>query len=217
MIERAKEYMEKMNIRDTQYVMVRHYDGTNPHLHVIYNRVDNQGNTISDNNSYGRNIKACKEITLKHAYYLGKGKEQVSRQALKGKEKLRYELYDAIKSAVKQSLDWKGLENTLQTKGIKIDYKWRSGTDEVQGVSFEKDGFKMKGSAVDRSFSYINLSAQLYFNQQREQPHFKHFLENRPSVHHQHQQVFSADYQHDSQPAFSIGKKLTGNFTKPGI
>jgi len=51
-----------MNIRNTQYVMVRHYDGNNPHLHVIYNRVDNNGNTISDNNSYGGNIKACKKL-----------------------------------------------------------------------------------------------------------------------------------------------------------
>lgn len=206
MVERAKEYMEKMNIRNTQYVMVRHNDGNNPHLHVIYNRVDNKGNTISDNNSYGRNIKACKEITLKYGYHLGKGKEQVNRQALKGMEKLRYELYDAIKSAVKQSLNWKGLESILQTRGIQIDYKLRSGTNEVQGISFEKDGFKIKGSAVDRAFSYSNLNAWLHFNQQREQSHFTHFSENRPSI--QHQQAFITDYQYDSHSAFSGGKNL---------
>jgi len=142
MVERAIEYMEKMNIRNTQFVIVRHNDKEHPHAHIIYNRVDNNGNTISDNNSYGRNIKACKEITSKYSYHLGKGKEQVNRQALAGKEKLRYELYDAIKSAVKESSNWKSLKSSLKTKGVHIDYKLRSGTNEVQGVSFEKDGFK---------------------------------------------------------------------------
>lgn len=207
MVERAKEYMEKMNIRNTQYVMIRHHDGKNPHMHIIYNRVDNKGNTISDNNSYGRNIKACKEITLKHSYHLGKGKEQVNRQALTGKEKSRCELYDAIKSAVKQSVNWKGLENNLQAKGIKIEYKMRSGTNEVQGISFEKDGFKMKGSAIDRSFSYGNIDTQLHFNQQKEQRQTA-FTENRPSFADQIREVLKPDYYHDSQPLFGGGKNL---------
>ncbi|AMP97886.1 Relaxase [Pedobacter cryoconitis] len=207
MVERAKEYMEKMNIRNTQYVMVRHHDGKNPHMHIIYNRVDNKGNTISDNNSYGQNIKACKEITLKHGYHLGKGKEQVNRHALTGKEKSRYELFDAIKSALKQSVSWKGLESNLQAKGIQIDFKMRSGTNEVQGISFEKDGFKMKGSAIDRTFSYCNLNAQLNFNQQREQQRIA-CIENSPSVAHQIREVLRTNYQHDSQPVFSGGKNL---------
>lgn len=207
MVERAKEYMEKMNIRNTQYVMVRHHDGNNPHMHIIYNRVDNKGNTISDNNSYGRNIKACKEITLKHGYHLGKGKEQVNRQALNGKEKSRYEMYDAIKAAVKQSVNWKGLENNLQAKGVQMEYKMRSGTNEVQGISFEKDGFKMKGSAVDRSFSYGNLNAQLNFNQQKEQQQTA-FTESKPTFGDQIREVLKPDHHHQSQPLFSGGQSL---------
>lgn len=207
MIERAKEYMEKMNIRNTQYVIVRHHDVNNPHMHIIYNRVDNKGETIPDNNSYGRNIKACKEITLKHGYHLGKGKEQVNRQALNGKEKSRYEMYDVIKAAVKQSVSWKGLENNLQAKGIQIEYKMGSGTNEVQGISFEKDGFKMKGSAIDRSFSYGNINSQLHFNQQRELQQTA-LPESRPSLADQIKEVLRPDYHHDSQPAFSEGKSL---------
>lgn len=207
MVERAKEYMEKMNIRNTQYVMVRHHDGKNPHMHIIYNRVDNKANTISDNNSYGRNIKACKEITLKHGYHLGKGKKLVNRQALNGKEKLRYELFDAIKSAVKQSVNWKVLEHNLQAKGIQMEYKMRSGTNEVQGISFEKDAFKMKGSAVDRSFSYSNLNAQLNSNQQKEQQ-LSSITESNLSFADQIREVLKPDYEHKSQPALSGGTNL---------
>jgi len=152
-------------------VVVRHSDREHPHLHVIYNRVDNYGKTITDKNNFAKNVKACKEITLKYGYHLGKGKEQVNRQALRGKEKIRYELYDAIKAAVKQSVNWKELEAKLRKQGIGIAYKFRSGTKEVQGISFEKDGLKMKGSAIDRSLSFAGLNAQLNRNQQVQQYH----------------------------------------------
>jgi len=166
MLEHAKEYMQKMGIRNTQYVVVRHHDKLHPHLHVVYNRVDNKGATITDKNNYARNIKACKELTLKYGYHWGKGKEQVNRQALNGKEKVRYELYDAIKAVMKISTNWKELESKLAVQGIGIAYKFKSGTKEVQGISFEKGGLKMKGSAIDRSLSFSRMDAQMNRNQQ---------------------------------------------------
>jgi hypothetical protein len=165
MVERAKEYMEKVGIRNTQYVIVRHSDRDHPHLHLVYNRVDNNGKTITDKNNFAKNVKACKEITLKYGYHLGEGKDLVNRQALKGKEKIRYELYDAIKAAMKTATTWKGMEAELAKQGIGIAYKFRSGTKEVQGISFEKGDIKMKGSAIDRSLSYAKIDATLNRNQ----------------------------------------------------
>lgn len=171
MVERAKEYMDKVGIRNTQFVVVRHHDREHPHLHLIYNRVDNNGNTITDKNNFAKNVKACKEITLKYGYHIGESKEQVNRQALKGKEKIRYELFDAIKAALKQSGDWKQLETNLQKQGIGITYKYRSGSNEVQGISFEKGDIKMKGSAIDRSLSYAGINTQLNRNLQSQREH----------------------------------------------
>jgi hypothetical protein len=171
MIERAKEYMKKVGIRDTQYVVVRHSDRAHPHLHLIYNRVDNNGKTISDKNNFAKNVKACKEITLKYGYHLGEGKDLVNRQALKGKEKIRYELYDAIKAGMKTATNWKQLEAQLARQGITIAYKFRSGTNEVQGISFEKGNIKMKGSDVDRSLSFARIDATLNRNEQVQQYH----------------------------------------------
>ena len=42
MVEIAQEYMKRMNITDTQYVIYRHYDKAHPHLHIVYNRVNNK-------------------------------------------------------------------------------------------------------------------------------------------------------------------------------
>ncbi|MET3609414.1 hypothetical protein ABIC74_003285 [Mucilaginibacter rubeus] len=169
MVEQAKEYMDKVGICNTQFVVVRHHDREHPHLHVIYNRVDNNGNTITDKNNFAKNVKACKEITLKYGYHLGEGKDQVNRQALKGTEKTRYELFDIIKTTLKQSTDWKQLEAKLHKQGIGIAYKFRSGSTEVQGISFEKGDIKMKGSAIDRSLSYAGINTQLKVNRQMQQ------------------------------------------------
>jgi hypothetical protein len=214
MAERAKEYMEKMGIRNTQYVVVRHSDREHPHLHVIYNRVDNNGKTITDKNDYARNIKTCKEITLKHGYHLGQGKDLVNRQALRGKEKVRYQLYDAIKAAVKQSVNWKELEAKLQKQGIGIAYKFRSGTKEVQGISFEKDGLKMKGSAIDRSLSFAGLNAQLNRNQQVQQYHAA--LEaNKPSLADQLREAIRQGVQAEHRHSPDSGKGVLDILLKP--
>ena len=142
--------------------------GNTPHLHLIYNRVDNKGKTISDQNNYAKNVKACKEITLKYGYYIGEGKEKVNRQALIGKEKIRYELYDAIRYIMKTTAGLEELQERLEAAGINTEFKYRSTTTEVQGISFEKGNDKMKGSAIDRSLSFGNIQKQLNLNYQRQ-------------------------------------------------
>src|ERR1035437_6592943 len=122
MAERAREYLKMMNIENTQYIIVQHTDREHPHVHIVYNRVNNNGKTISDSNNYKRNIKACKEITLKYGYHIGEGKEKVNRDRLKGKEQIRYELYDAISKAVKTAASWRELEERLKERGIEIQF-----------------------------------------------------------------------------------------------
>ncbi len=214
MVERAKEYMEKVGIRNTQFVMVRHSDRDHPHLHLIYNRVDNKGKTISDKNNFAKNVKACKEITLKYGYHLGEGKEQVNRQALKGKEKIRYELYDAIKAAMKTAPTWKGLETELAKQGIKIAYKFRSGTSEVQGVSFEKGDIKMKGSAIDRSLSYAQIDATLTRSQQVQQYHAARQA-NEPSLASQLREAIRQSVQAEHRHSPDGGKGLLQILLEP--
>ena len=56
MVEIAREYMRRMGITNTQYIVCRHTDREHQHLHIVANRVDNDGNTISDSNDNVRNV-----------------------------------------------------------------------------------------------------------------------------------------------------------------
>ena len=157
MVQVAKEYMEKMGIKDTQYVIVRHHNTPNPHCHLIFNRVDNNGKRISDSNWLKRNVRVCKELKQKYGLTFGEGKSQTRTERLSPNERTRYEMANDIKSALKDSHSWKDFSNSLKAYGIRAEIKFRSGTHIPQGISFTRDGTTFKGSSLDRSLSFNRI------------------------------------------------------------
>lgn len=153
----AKEYMKLMGIENTQYIIVRHNNTSHPHCHIVFNRVDNDGKTISDKNDQYRNEKVCKQLKDKYNLTYGKGKENVNVQKLKGAEQTKYEIYHAIKDALPKATSWKQFEETLKQQGVAIEYKRKGQTNEMQGISFKKGEHSFKGSEIDRKFSYSKL------------------------------------------------------------
>lgn len=160
----AKEYMKAMGIMNTQYLIVRHSNTSHPHCHIVFNRVDYDGKTISDKNDRYRNEKVCKKLKDKYNLTYGTGKENVNVQKLKGAEQTKYEIYHAIKGALLKTKNWQHFEDTLKQKEISIEYKYKGQTDEIQGISFRKGEHSFKGSDVDRKFSYSKLDAILNEN-----------------------------------------------------
>ena len=157
MVQIAREYMERMGIRDTQFLIVRHTDQAHPHCHIVYNRVGNNGQTISDKNIKIRNGKVCKELTAKYGLYYPKGKEQVRRERLREPDKTKYAIYDAIRGCLPGCKSWDDLEKRLQEQGITTAFKFCGNTDLRQGVLFSKNGYTFSGSKIDRAFSCSKL------------------------------------------------------------
>lgn len=173
MVNIAKEYLKKMKISDTQVLMVRHHDTDHDHLHIVYNRVDNEGKTISDANQRWNNVKVSKALTLKYGFHLADGKDRVNRHRLKGADKAKYQIHDQIKAILPKVKSMEELKKQLAMQGIKMHYKYKGGTQEVQGISFSKGEYQFKGSEIDRSLSYgkINkmISDRMLKQQEQEQ------------------------------------------------
>lgn len=161
LVSLAKEYMQKMGIRDTQYIIARHNDQKHPHVHIVFNRVNNNGRTISDRNDCYRNVKVCKELKEKYGLYFGKGKDRVRTHRLKGNDRTKYEIYHAVKNSLSKSNSWKQFISELSKQGIKTEFKYKGRSNVIQGLSFSKDGITFKASDIDRSFSYSKLDRQL--------------------------------------------------------
>ena len=160
----ALDYMERMGIRNTQYLVARHFDKEHPHVHIAYNRIDNDGNTISDRNERLRSTRICKELTLKYGLHMSNGKENVKRNRLKEPDKTKYELYDILKTEVGRCGNWDVLVANLKRQGVEVRFKHKGQTDELQGVIFTKNGYHFNGSKVDRRFSYSKIDDALQRN-----------------------------------------------------
>ena len=169
MTQIAKEYMQKMGITNTQYLLVRHLDQPHPHCHLVCNRVGYNGQTISDKNIKIRNAKVCRELTEKYGLYLAPGKDDVRREQLREPDKTRYEIYDAIKGCLPKSKSWNELEGKLKEQGIGVRYKYCGNTDRKQGILFSKNGFEFSGSKIDRAFSFTKLDNRFNHIQQQTQ------------------------------------------------
>lgn len=164
----ALEYMERMGIRDTQFFIARHFDKEHPHVHIAFNRIDNNGNTISDRHERLRSTHICKELTMKYGLYIAGSKDNVKRNRLKEPDRTKYELYDILKKEVGRCGNWNVLVANLKRQGVEVHFKHKGQTNEVQGIVFTRNGYRFNGSKVDRRFSYSKIDAVLQRNRYNE-------------------------------------------------
>ena len=166
----ALEYMELMGIRDTQFLLVRHHNTANPHCHLVYNRVDNNGKTISDKLERRRSEKIVKQLKDKYGLTYSDGKGQTRTERLHYTERTKFEIQNAVKTALQASRTWQQFCEKLQQRGVEVEFKKRRGSDDViDGITFIKDGVRFKGSQIGRQFSYAKLNERLANDEQRQE------------------------------------------------
>ena len=164
----ALEYMKRMEIQNTQFFIARHFDKEHPHVHIAFNRIGNNGNTISDKHDRLRSAHICKELTQKYGLHMANRKDNVKRNRLKEPDRTKYELYDIPKTEVGRCGNWNVLVANLKRQGVDVHFKQKGQTDEIQGVVFTKNGYRFNGSKVDRCFSYSKIDAVLQHNRYEE-------------------------------------------------
>lgn len=162
----AGEYMQRMNITDTQYIVVRHNDTEHPHIHIIYNRVKYDAKLVKKHNERIRNVAVCKAIKQKYGLTFSEGKQNVKVERLHGPDRIKYAVYEAVKEILPRVRSVEALAEELKRQGIATTFAHRSGDPqkEVQGLTFTKDGVTFKASQVDRKFSYANLTKTIEQN-----------------------------------------------------
>lgn len=164
MLQIAHDYMKLMGIENTQYIITRHIDREHPHCHIVFNRVDNDGKTISDKNDFRRNEKACKMLTAKYRLHFANGKDHIKEERLRPYDRAKHEIYKALKEELPKAQNWDELKEALADRDIDIKFKVSRTTREIQGVKFEYNGFSFSGSKVSREFSYLNIDNRLEQN-----------------------------------------------------
>ena len=161
----AMEYMDLMGIRNTQFILVRHHNTDNPHCHLVYNRIGYDGKVISSQGDYKRNEIATKRLKGKYGLTYADDKGKTNVEKLRDSDRVKYEIHNAVKQALKRSKTWKELVVGLALQGVKLEFVERGGkmksAGDIQGIRFTKDGLTFKGSQISREFSFDKLNAIL--------------------------------------------------------
>lgn len=146
----ALEYMELMGIKNTQYLLARHHNTDNPHCHLVYNRINYDGKVISSQNDFKRNEIATKKLKDKYGLTYAEDKSKTNVNKLHDPERVKYEIHNTVKAALKHSRTWWNLGKQLQKQGIGMTFKINRRTGKNEGLSFTKDGYTFKASGKPR-------------------------------------------------------------------
>jgi len=158
----AIEYMQMMGITDTQFIIVRHHNTDNPHCHIVYNRINNEGKLISDRNDYRRNEQVTKALKSKYGLTYGTDKSNTNTRKLRNAERAKYEIHNAVKDALKGADSWQKFKNELAKRGVHLEFVYKDKErTKVQGIHFCKDGYSFKGTQISRDYSFGKLNARL--------------------------------------------------------
>ena len=157
----AKEYMELMGIKETQFLLVRHFNNSNPHCHLVYNRINNEGKTITDQNDFRRNEQVTKLLKRKYGLTFSKGKGRTKTERLRGTEKTKYEIYRIVMNTLAQSTSWKEFVEHLREDGVEMELVMRRKDSrdrkDIQGICFIKDGLTFKASQIRRGMAFDKM------------------------------------------------------------
>ena len=167
MLAIAEDYVRKMGLDRTQYAIIRHHDQPdNQHLHIIANRVGNDGLTIKDGQNFYRSKQALTELIQEHGLTAPKGlrPEKQHPAQLQGVDLTKHKIKEALGTVLASATDSKALREGLQEQSITFQV-FRTKEGKPAGISFEKSGQTFKGSEIHRSYSIAGIGKQLVANQ----------------------------------------------------
>ena len=157
----ALEYMQMMGIKDTQFIIVRHHNTDNPHCHIVYNRINNEGKLISDRNDYRRNEQVTKALKSKYGLTYGTDKSKTNTRKLRNAERAKYENHNVVKDVLKTAGSWQKFKNELAKRGVLLEFVYKDKKrPKVQGIRFSKDGYSFKGTQISRDYSFGKLNVR---------------------------------------------------------
>lgn len=153
MVRDWKSVLTKLGYDNTQYMIVRHSEKSNPHSHCILNMVDNNGNRLNDHRDISRGIRICCELTIGRRYTWGDHKSVSKSKSKRPRERERQSMCKDIYRITRGGTDAWTLKHEAAKVGITVRYRTDLNTGQIRGVSFERNGIRFQGGKMDRSLA----------------------------------------------------------------
>lgn len=171
MLRIAHEYMEKMDITDTPYIIVRHTDKEHPHCHIMFSRVNYNGKIIKPVTNLYRNKAVCADITKRHNLTMGTDSLSLDTSKLRGSERSRVEIIQAATEVLHDVTitDWPMFKNALARRGIIANALFSGEGDErkLKTIIYRKGRHSFVASKIGKSFTPAALVREFKFRSEK--------------------------------------------------
>jgi|GEM_PF-1196935 len=161
MLAVAQDFRKEMGLLGTQCVIIRHFDKEdNQHLHILVNRVADDGHSIPDGRNFYRSKLAVAKLCEEHGLTPAAGQRpelQHPERIVGAYDRAGAEIRQAIAYGLQTACERAQLWQELQKKDITV-------TESSRGVTFAKDGFTFSGSQVAKGYSLGGIDQQLAIN-----------------------------------------------------
>lgn len=165
----ARGYLRGMGLEHTQYVIVRHHDQPdNQHVHLIANRIGNDGKTCTACRNFFRSQQLSAALVQEHGLTPARG-QRVERQhpeRFPAPDRARYDIREALRVGLTTASNLDTLTQHLGQQGIATRL-YHNAQGQATGISFAQHEYKFKGSALGQEYSLPALETQLRANQAR--------------------------------------------------
>ncbi|WP_147337140.1 relaxase/mobilization nuclease domain-containing protein, partial [Segatella copri] len=173
-------------------------DTDNPHCHIVYNRINNEGKLISDTHDYRRNEQVTKALKSRYGFTYGTDKSKTNTRKLRNAERAKYEIHNAVKDALKVADSWQKFKKELAKRGVCLELVYMDKEQtKVQGIRFCKDGYSFKGTQISRGYSFGKLNARFEGMENHVSPRAESMQGGQPSCHQVEQTQPTAEHTQD--------------------
>jgi hypothetical protein len=161
MLAVAQDFRKEMGLLGTQCVIIRHFDKEdNQHLHILVNRVADDGHSIPDGRNFYRSKLAVAKLCEAHGLTPAAGQ----RPELQHPERI-VGAYDKAGAEIRQAIAY-GLQTACERASLWQEL-WKkdiTATESSRGVTFTKDGFTFSGTQIAKGYGLGGIDRQLVTN-----------------------------------------------------
>jgi hypothetical protein len=161
----AEKYMDDMQYNNCQYLIYRHTDKEHPHIHLIINRVQFNGEVLSDKHDYKRSESAIRLIEKGYGLKQLLSSEKCENKSMSrgcienfnqtGQVPKKAELQIIVTKALSNNPTVDKLLERLHSNGVSMHF--HSNDNGVFGVSYSLDGISCKGSQLGKGYSWKSI------------------------------------------------------------
>lgn len=152
----ARDFLKEINLEKNQYVAYLHQEKQHKHIHIVTNRVNQQGIAYKDNFIGKKSQNIAEELARTYKLEVAQDIQRQNELSIKQHIEMAHEV--VIKQKPK-SID--KYAEMMREKGIQTHMK-RAKDGRVVGVKFQVGKQMINGSSVSKLLSAMNIQKTLF-------------------------------------------------------